>query len=155
MPSNCIMSSPINISKPFCHHLPENKVLELQQKMRRTSTPSYIVNGEQLIQRRCILEGVKEMYSAYLIFKWQEVQSCIKSITNASTDQSLEEEVFSDQDDEDDDVDFQDFIDDDGDSEEEADSDIQDDIYISGSSCYIDTFTRALCADSCELHRHS
>ncbi len=119
--------------------------------MGRTSSPTHIVHGEQLVQRRCVIEGLKEMFITYRQLKWQQVQACVNAITRAATSSTPEHEymdVEETTEEEEEDVDFfssqmtssSDSEEEDNSEEEEEESDLS-------------FLTRALCVDSCALHR--
>ena len=140
----------------------DTHVNQLLQKMRRHSTATHIVNGEQLMQRRCVLEGVKEMYTVYRQVKWQQVQSCISAITqavvpsaNTRNEQDAEQEddsVYSmDSSFSEDEHSFREMTTETSDSEDEEER--EEDVFRSGGGYDMDTATRALCVDSCELYR--
>ena len=88
------------------------------------------------------------MFTIYRQAKWQQVQSCVNSITQGTTDQITSD----DESDEDEEVEvfIQDIAASASDSEDE---DYDEDVYSTDDSYDMESITRALCGDSCELER--
>ena len=106
------------------------------------------------------------MYTVYRQFKWRQVQSCINSITgSASSPFNVRLDDSSDEEDDEDDVlsnsslseneaSFHELVTATSDSEDDDDDDEREaDVFRSDDGYDMETVTRALCVDSCELHR--
>lgn len=112
------------------------------------------------MQRRCVFEGVKEIFIIYRQLKWKQVQSCINTITGTSrsptTDLRIVPEDSDDSDTDssfsDDEMPFQELMMVSSDSENDDDQSEEDVFWSTGSDDKV-TLTRALCADNCAQHR--
>ncbi|XP_067669883.1 uncharacterized protein [Haliotis asinina] len=129
------------------------QVYKLMQKMTANSSNKCIIRGEQLIQRRWVLEGVKEMFTIYRQIKWQEVQACVNAITkDASGESDTEADWNAETSFSDDEASFTELQVDSSYSEDDED---QEDFYSNDSSYHMMTLSRALSVDDCALHRHA
>ncbi|XP_046338475.2 uncharacterized protein LOC125377315 [Haliotis rufescens] len=131
----------------------DTQVYHLMRKMTANSSNNCIIRGEQLIQRRWVLEGVKEMFTIYRQLKWQEVQACVNAITkDASAESDSEADWNADTSFNDDEASFAELLSDSSYSEDDED---QGDLYSNDSSYDMTTLSRALSVDDSALHRNA
>ncbi|XP_046338274.1 uncharacterized protein LOC125377576 [Haliotis rufescens] len=131
----------------------DTQVYHLMRKMTANSSNNCIIRGEQLIQRRWVLEGVKEMFTIYRQLKWQEVQACVNAITkDASAESDSEADWNADTSFNDDEASFTELLSDSSYSEDDED---QGDLYSNDSSYDMTTLSRALSVDDSALHRNA
>ncbi|XP_046338260.2 uncharacterized protein LOC124119705 [Haliotis rufescens] len=131
----------------------DTQVYHLMRKMTANSSNNCIIRGEQLIQRRWVLEGVKEMFTIYRQLKWQEVQACVNAITkDASAESDSEADWNADTSFNDDEASFMELLSDSSYSEDDED---QGDLYSNDSSYDMTTLSRALSVDDSALHRNA